>query len=42
VIASHSLNGTIYVPQDLAGVSFEAHVPLLELTVDEARCARRK
>lgn len=36
VIASHSLNGTIYVPQDLAGVSFEAHVPLLELTVDEA------
>lgn len=36
VIASHSLNGTIYVPQDLAGVSFEARVPLTDLTVDEA------
>jgi polyisoprenoid-binding protein YceI len=36
VIASHSLNGTIYVPEELAGVSFEAHVPLLDLTVDEA------
>jgi hypothetical protein len=36
VIASHALNGTIYVPQDLAGVSFEAHVPLTDLTVDEA------
>ena len=36
VIASHSLNGTIYVPEDLAGVSIEAHVPLTDLTVDEA------
>lgn len=36
VIASHSLTGTIYLPQELAGVSFEAHVPLLDLTVDEA------
>jgi polyisoprenoid-binding protein YceI len=36
VIASHSLSGTIYLPQDLAGVSFEAHVPLLDLSVDEA------
>jgi polyisoprenoid-binding protein YceI len=36
VIASHSLNGTIYVPEDLAGVSFEVHVPLTDLTVDEA------
>jgi hypothetical protein len=36
VIASHSLSGTIYVPQALANVSFEVHVPLAALTVDEA------
>jgi polyisoprenoid-binding protein YceI len=36
VIASHTLSGTIYVPEDLAQASFEAQVPLLDLTVDEA------
>jgi polyisoprenoid-binding protein YceI len=36
VIASHSLGGTIYVPEELAQVSLEARVPLLDLTVDEA------
>jgi len=35
LIASHSLSGTIYVPQELAAVSFEVHVPLAALTVDE-------
>jgi hypothetical protein len=35
LIASHSLSGTIYVPPELAGVSFEVHVPLAALTVDE-------
>jgi polyisoprenoid-binding protein YceI len=35
LIASHSLSGTIYVPQELAAVSFEVHVPLAELSVDE-------
>lgn len=35
LIASHSLSGTIYVPPELAAVSFEVHVPLADLTVDE-------
>src|SRR5215469_18198240 len=36
VIASRTLNGTIYVPQDLAGVSFELRVPVDGLQVDDA------
>lgn len=36
VIGSHSLSGTIYVPRELTGVSFEVQVPLAALTVDEA------
>jgi YceI-like domain len=36
VIAAHSLSGTIYVPRELTGVSFEVQVPLAALTVDEA------
>jgi YceI-like domain len=36
VIASHDLSGTIYVPQQIAESSFEVHVPLATLTVDEA------
>jgi polyisoprenoid-binding protein YceI len=36
VIASHTLSGTIYVPEELAQVSVEVRVPLLDLTVDEA------
>jgi hypothetical protein len=35
VIASHTLSGTIYVPQDVAGTSFEVHLPVDSLTVDE-------
>ena len=38
VIASHDLSGTIYVPQQqqIAQSSFEVHVPVATLTVDEA------
>lgn len=35
VIASHALSGTLYVPADLARSTFEVHVPVAELTVDE-------
>jgi hypothetical protein len=35
VIASHALNGTIYLPADTLGASFEVHVPVAALTVDE-------
>ncbi len=35
VIASHALNGTIYVPAESLGASFEVHVPVAALTVDE-------
>ena len=35
VIASHALNGTLYVPADLARATFEVHLPVTELTVDE-------
>jgi hypothetical protein len=36
VIASHDLGGTIYVPADILRSSFEVHVPVATLTVDEA------
>jgi polyisoprenoid-binding protein YceI len=36
VIASHDLSGTIYVPPELLQSSFEVHVPVATLTVDEA------
>jgi polyisoprenoid-binding protein YceI len=36
VIASHALRGSLYVPVDLAQSSFEIHMPVTELTVDEA------
>jgi len=36
VIASHDLGGTIYVPADPLQASFELHVPVATLTVDEA------
>jgi polyisoprenoid-binding protein YceI len=36
VIASHTLNGTLYLTPDPAGVSFEIHLPVDGLTVDEA------
>lgn len=35
VIASHDVSGTIYVPEDRARTSFELHVPVDSLTVDE-------
>lgn len=35
VIASHALSGTIYVPADPLGASFEVRIPAAELTVDE-------
>jgi hypothetical protein len=36
VIASHTLTGTLYVPEDLAHTSFEVHMSVTDLTVDEA------
>jgi polyisoprenoid-binding protein YceI len=36
VIASHTLRGTLYVPADLARSTFEVHLAVAELTVDEA------
>ena len=36
VIASHDLSGTIYVPPTILESSFEVHVPVDTLTVDEA------
>jgi polyisoprenoid-binding protein YceI len=36
VIASHDLSGTIYVPADPLRASFELHLPVATLTVDEA------
>ena len=36
VIASHALRGSLYVPVDLAQSTFEIHMPVTELTVDEA------
>jgi polyisoprenoid-binding protein YceI len=36
VIASHDLSGTIYVPQQIMQSSFEIHIPVATLTVDEA------
>ena len=35
VIASHTLHGTLYVPARLADTSFEIHLPIAELAVDE-------
>jgi polyisoprenoid-binding protein YceI len=36
VVASHELTGTIYVPAELLRGSFEVHIPVATLTVDEA------
>src|SRR5690349_8074458 len=35
VIASHTVTGTFYVPTDLTRTSFELHIPVADLTVDE-------
>src|SRR5205807_981076 len=42
VIASHSLSGTVYVPGDLMRASFEIHVPVAELSVDEVALRERE
>ena len=36
VIASHALRGSLYVPVDPAGTTFEIDMPVTDLTVDEA------
>jgi hypothetical protein len=36
VIASHELSGTVYVPSAIPQSSFEVHIPVSTLTVDEA------
>jgi polyisoprenoid-binding protein YceI len=36
VIASHTLTGTLYVPTDPARATFEIHMPVADLTIDEA------
>jgi polyisoprenoid-binding protein YceI len=35
VIASHDINGTFYVPEDLTRTTFELHIPVAQLTIDE-------
>jgi polyisoprenoid-binding protein YceI len=42
VIASHQLTGTFYVPADLMRASFEVHIPLDALTVDEQQLRARE
>jgi polyisoprenoid-binding protein YceI len=37
VIASHDITGTIYVPDDPLRSTFEIHVPVAQLTIDEPR-----
>src|SRR6516165_5149769 len=36
VIASHDLSGTIFIPAAILQSSFEVHIPVATLTVDEA------
>jgi len=36
LIACRALRGTVYVPEDIMRSSFEVHIPVAELTVDEA------
>src|SRR5579862_4189603 len=35
VIASHDVSGTFYVPDDVLRSTFELHVPVAQLTIDE-------
>jgi polyisoprenoid-binding protein YceI len=35
VIASHDISGTFYVPDDVVRSTFELHVPVAQLTIDE-------
>jgi len=36
VIASHDLSGAIFIPSEILQSSFEVHIPVAALTVDEA------
>lgn len=36
VVASHDLDGSVYVPEDLTRASFEVRIPVTKLSVDEA------
>lgn len=36
VIASHDVSGTFYVPDDVAHSTFELHIPVGQLAIDEA------
>jgi polyisoprenoid-binding protein YceI len=36
VIASHDVSGTFYVPDDVASSTFELHIPVAQLVIDEA------
>lgn len=42
VIASHALAGSFYVPEDIEHTSFEVHVPVAALTVDEGALRLRE
>jgi polyisoprenoid-binding protein YceI len=42
VIASHQLSGTVYVPAEVARGSFELHLPVDSLTVDEPALRARQ
>jgi hypothetical protein len=42
VIASHELSGTVYVPTDPLRTSFELHIPVATLTVDEPALRARQ
>src|SRR5258708_5467985 len=42
VIASHDMTGTIYVPDDQSRSTFEGHVPVAQLTIDEPELRSRE
>jgi len=42
VIASHDVTGTFYVPDNVFNTTFELHLPVAELTIDEPRLRARE
>jgi len=42
VVASHELSGALYVPAELLHASFEVHIPVQSLTVDEKELRARE
>ncbi len=42
VIASHDLTGTFYVPDDVLRSTFELHMPVAQLTIDEPELRARE